>query len=72
MPNNRRLVVGDTYICENTEHDGNTPHDGHRARVTSVKIPPVSTGPDPEDGGPNIVTVLCSCGDTWEFEDRDG
>lgn len=62
----RRLHKGDTYTPDDEEGG----HAGHLVTVLEVRPQPASSGPDPDDGGPDVVTVECSCGERWTFEDR--
>lgn len=50
---------------------GGGEHAGHTVTVIRVWGYPPSFGPDPDQGGPDVVDVVCSCGARWSFEDHE-
>lgn len=58
------MKAGETYTAPHGDHEG------HVITVLAVRTQPRSDGPDPDDGGPDVVDVECACGDRWTFEDR--
>lgn len=69
------MQIGDAYDIPITDsHRDDTNHDltylgVHTATVKKVRSHPVNSGPDPDDGGPDVVTSVCTCGAEWTFED---
>jgi hypothetical protein len=59
------VKVGDTFMIPAGEGE----HSGHTATVTKVRQDPPDFGPNLNQGGPDQVTVECSCGDSWSFTD---
>lgn len=67
------MKQGDTYSIPQRELEDephpSEDHRGHTVTVLHVKQHPSSTGPDPDDGYPDTVSVRCSCGSEWSFTD---
>ena len=59
---------GDTFAIPAGEGE----HSGHTATVTKILHDWPEVGPAPNEGGPDQVTVECSCGDSWSFTDFEG